>query len=107
MRSVLEVRWVSSRMKERVAAETVMHAAGRRNITSIMGLKSRRTTTATARLAENDIMKYRIPSRKRSFHMDDLADTRRPIIARINKMRSSPIAGEWKNEHASSIIWKK
>ena len=37
-------------MKERVAAEAVMHAAGRENITFIMGLKS-----ATQRLAEKAI----------------------------------------------------
>lgn len=84
-----------------------MHAAGRKNITSIMGLRLRRTKTATVRLAENAITKYMIPSRKRSFHKDDLADIRRPIIARTNTMRSSAIAGEWKNEHAYPLIWEK
>ncbi len=83
-------------MKERVAAEAVTHAAGRRNITSIMGLRLRKTKTATMRLAENAITKYMIPSRKRSFHRDDLADIRRPVAERTNTMRSNPIAGEWK-----------
>lgn len=107
MTGVLKVRWVSSWMKERVATETVKHAAGRKNITSIMGLRLRRTKMATVRLAENATTKYMIPSRKRSLHKDDLADIRRPIVERINRMRTSPIAGEWRNEHACSIIWEK
>ena len=92
---VLQVIWVSTLMKERVAAEAVAQAAGRKNITFIMGLRSRRTKMATVRLAENAITKYMIPSRKRSFHSDDLSDIWRPIVERTNKMRLNPIAGEW------------
>jgi hypothetical protein len=89
----LEVRWVFNRMNERVAAEAVMHAAGRENITFMMGLRSRRRKTATKRLAENAIKKYAIPSRKRNFHRDVLPGIRRrPMVERTNTVRSNPIA---------------
>lgn len=74
-------------MKERVEAEAVTQAAGRMTITFIMGLRLSRTKAATARLAQNEIMKYTIPSWKRCFHRDDLAEIRRPIVERTNKMR--------------------
>ena len=90
-----------SRIKERIAAAAVMHAAGKENITFIMGLRSRRRKMVMRRLVENAITKYTIPSRKRSFHKEVLPGVRRrPIVERINTVRSNPIAGEpWMSTH--------
>ena len=38
-------------MKDRVAADAVMHVAGRENVTFITGLRSSRRNTATVRFA--------------------------------------------------------
>ena len=93
----MEVIWVFNPMNERVAAEAVMHAAGRENITFIIGLRSRRRKTVTERLAENAITKYTIPSRKRNFHRDVLPGIRRrPMVERTNTIRSNTIAKESK-----------
>jgi len=79
-------------MKERVAAEAVMHAAGRENITFITGLRSRRRKTATQTLTENAITKYTIPSRNRNFHRDVLPGIkRRPMVETTNTVRSNPM----------------
>ena len=95
------MRWMFSRIKERIAAAAVMHAAGRENITFMMGLRSRRRKMVMMRLVENAITKYTIPSRKRSFHKEVLPGIRRrPMVERINTVRSNPIAGEpWMSTH--------
>jgi hypothetical protein len=63
----LGVRRVFNRMKERIAAEAVMHAVGMENITFTTGSRSRRRKTATQGLTENAITGYTIPSRNRDY----------------------------------------
>jgi hypothetical protein len=85
---------VFNRMKERVAAEVVMHAAGIEIITFITGLRLRRRKTATQRLTENAITEYTILSRKKVLL--GIRDQRRLMVETTNTVRSNPITRQFK-----------